>query len=80
MAARWRLREIAELERWNAHKLSLASGLAYNTVWGLWTNKSKRADLGTLTTLARVLKVHPSELIGDSDNSAVVPGAEEELR
>lgn len=67
MAARWRLRDIAEPERWTARKLSLASGLAYNTVWGLWTNKSKRADLDTLTTLARVLKVHPRDLIGDTD-------------
>ena len=67
MAARWRLRDIAEPERWTARKLSLATGLAYNTVWGLWTNKSKRADLDTLTALARVLKVHPSELIGESD-------------
>jgi len=72
MAARWRLREIAEPERWTARKLSLATGLAYNTVWGLWTNKSKRADLDTLATLARVLKIHPSELIGESDESALV--------
>ncbi len=77
MSARWRLREIAEPERWTARKLSLATGLAYNTVWGLWTNKSKRADLDTLTTLARVLKIHPSELIGESDESALV--VEEEL-
>ena len=76
MAARWRLRDIAEPERWSARKLSIATGLAYNTVWGLWTNKSRRADLDTLTALARVLKVHPSELIGESDGQAApeVPG------
>ncbi len=72
MAARWRLREIAEPERWTVRKLSLATGLAYNTVWGLWTNKSRRADLDTLTTLARVLKIHPSELIGESDEPSLI--------
>ncbi len=76
MAARWRLRDIAEPERWTARKLSIATGLAYNTVWGLWTNKSRRADLDTLTALARVLKVHPSELIGESDDQTApeLPG------
>ena len=63
----WRLREIAEPERWNAKKLSEATGLAYNTVWGIWTNKSKRADLDTLATLARVLKIRPGDLISDLD-------------
>ncbi len=61
----WRLREIAEPERWNAKRLAEATGLAYNTVWGIWTNKSKRADLETLATLARVLGVQPSALISD---------------
>jgi DNA-binding Xre family transcriptional regulator len=63
----WRLREIAEPERWNAKKLAEATGLAYNTVWGIWTNRSKRADLDTLATLARVLKVRPGDLISDLD-------------
>jgi DNA-binding Xre family transcriptional regulator len=64
MMARWKLREIAEPERWNAKKLSEQTGLAYNTVWGMWTNKTKRADLDTLTTLARALNVMPGDLIG----------------
>ncbi len=64
---RWRLREIAEPERWNAKKLAEATGLAYNTVWGIWTNKSKRADLDTLATLARLLKVNPGDLISPLD-------------
>lgn len=64
MMARWKLREIAEPERWNAKKLADHTGLAYNTVWGMWTNKTKRADLDTLTTLANALKVQPGDLIG----------------
>ncbi len=62
--AEWRLREIAEPERWNAKKLAEATGLAYRTVWGIWANRSRRADLDTLAALARVLKVEPGELIG----------------
>ena len=60
----WRLREIAEPERWNPKKISDATGLAYNTVWGIWTNRSKRADLDTLMALAKLLGVQPGELIG----------------
>ncbi len=55
--ARWQLREIAEPERWTARKLALATGLAYNTVWAIWTDHAKRADLATIDALARVLKV-----------------------
>ena len=62
--ARWRLREIAEPERWNARKLAQATGLAYNTVWGIWTNTTRRADLDTLDKLAAVLKVQPNDLLG----------------
>ncbi len=62
---RWRLREIAEPERWNAKKLAEATGLAYTSVYGIWTNRSKRADLDTIAALARVLKIQPGELLGD---------------
>ncbi len=62
--ARWRLREIAEPERWNARKLAQATGLAYNTVWGIWTNTTRRTDLDTLDKLAAVLKVQPNDLLG----------------
>jgi DNA-binding Xre family transcriptional regulator len=65
--ARWRVRDIAEPERWNARKLAAATGLAYTTVWGIWTNRSKRADLDTLETLARALKIGPGELIGPGE-------------
>ena len=64
MGVKWRLKEIAEPERWTARKLAEATGLAYNTVWGIWANRSQRADLKTLEALAKVLKVEPSELIG----------------
>ncbi len=67
--ARWRLREIAEPERWNARKLSQATGLAYNTVWGIWTNNTRRADLDTLEKLAHVLKVQAADLIGPGERT-----------
>jgi len=63
MPTRWRLKEIAEPERWNARKIAEATGLAYNTVWGIWTNKSRRADLDTLDVLAKLLKIEPGQLI-----------------
>ena len=71
--AHWRMREIAQPERWTACKLVLATGLAYNTVWGIWTNTSKRADLETIEKLARVLKVAPGDLIGPSDTEEELP-------
>jgi DNA-binding Xre family transcriptional regulator len=63
MAIRWRVREIAEPERWNAKKLAEATGLAYGTVYAIWTNQATRVDFKTLEALARVLKVRPGELI-----------------
>jgi DNA-binding Xre family transcriptional regulator len=59
----WRLREIAEPERWNPNKLAETTGLAYHTVWAIWHNKAKRADLATLATLASTLKVTPGDLM-----------------
>ncbi len=64
--AHFRLRELAEPQRWNPHSLAEATGLAYNTVWGIWNNKAKRADLETLEALAAVLKVQPGDLIGSN--------------
>lgn len=60
---RWRLREIAEPERWNPKKLADTSGLAYYTVWAIWNNRAKRADLATLAALAITLKVPPGDLL-----------------
>jgi len=65
--ARWRVREIAEPERWNAKKLAEASGLAYGTVYAIWTSQATRVDFKTLDALARVLKVEPGELIGSEE-------------
>jgi DNA-binding Xre family transcriptional regulator len=62
--ARWRLREIAEPERWNARTLAIQAHLAYGTVYGLWTNRSQRVDLATLDALAALLHVNPGDLIG----------------
>ena len=69
MALRWRLREIAEPERWTARKLARTTGLAYNTVWGIWANATKRADLATIEKLADVLKVEPGALIGRKEDA-----------
>ncbi len=69
---RWRLREIAEPERWNAKKLAEATGLAYTSVYGIWTNRSKRADLDTIAALARVLKIQPGELFGGLEEHDLV--------
>lgn len=66
--ARWKLREIAEPERWNARKLAQTTGLAYNTVWGIWVNKTRRADLDTLDALARALGIKASDLIGEGES------------
>ncbi len=70
MAIRWRVREIAEPERWNAKKLAEATGLAYGTVYAIWTNQATRVDFKTLEALARVLKVTPGELIGATNEEA----------
>lgn len=66
----YRLREIAQPERWNAKKLAEATGLAYNTVYGIWANKTTRADLEALARLARVLGIQPGQLISDLDAEA----------
>ena len=63
MAIRWRVREIAEPERWNAKKLAEATGLAYGTVYPIWTNQATRADLKTIEAIARVLGVKPGDLL-----------------
>ncbi len=67
---RWRLKEIAEPERWNPHNLADASGLAYTTVWGIWTNRTRRADLDTIDKLSRALKIEPGMLITRDESQA----------
>jgi DNA-binding Xre family transcriptional regulator len=63
VTVRWRLREIAEPERWNPKKLADSTGLAYHTVWAIWNNRAKRADLATLAALSTTLKVTPGDLL-----------------
>lgn len=65
MPLRWRLKELAEPERWTARKLAIQTGLAYNTVWGIWSGKTRRADLDTLDRLARALNIPARDLIGE---------------
>ena len=57
----FRLKEIAEPE-WNAHSLVEATGLAYNTVWTIWTGKARRIDLATIAKLCNVLHSEPADL------------------
>lgn len=64
---RWQLKEIAEPERWNPHNLAEATGLSYTTVWSIWTNRTKRADLDTIGKLARALKVAPGALLVEAE-------------
>jgi DNA-binding Xre family transcriptional regulator len=59
---RWRLKDLAAPERWNPRKLALSTGLSYQTVWAIWNNKAKRADLATLAALAAALDVAPGDL------------------
>ena len=63
MRVHWRLREIAEPERWNPRKLSLTTGLGYQTVWSIWHDRATRVDLTTLAALATILKVTPGDLL-----------------
>jgi putative transcriptional regulator len=59
---RWRLREIAEPERWNVKKLAEQTGLAYGSVYAIWNDTARRVDLDTLDKLASILKVAPGDL------------------
>lgn len=74
MALRWKVKDIAKPIRWNPHSLATETGLAYNTIWQIWNNKSKRADLDTLDKLSTVLNVKPGDLIErvteETDNEA----------
>jgi putative transcriptional regulator len=60
---RYRLREIAIEERWNISRLAEATGLARNTIAGVWHNQSDYVRLETLDKLCRVLKVTPADLL-----------------
>jgi DNA-binding Xre family transcriptional regulator len=66
----WRLQELAKPERWSARKLAAETGLAYTTVWGIWSGTAKRADLETIQKLADALGIHPKELIGSETPAA----------
>lgn len=66
----WRLKEIAEPERWNPHNLAEITGLSYTSVYNIWSNRSKRADLETIGKLAKVLKITPGDLIGLKEESS----------
>jgi DNA-binding Xre family transcriptional regulator len=65
--ARFRLKEIAEPQRWTIRKLSEATGLARNTVAGVWNNSTQYVNLNTLEALAKVLHVSVSDLIANGD-------------
>jgi transcriptional regulator with XRE-family HTH domain len=63
--ARYRVHEEAEAQGFDISKLSRRSDLNYNTVAGIWHNKTKRADLASLEAIAEVLNVPVSKLIQD---------------
>jgi DNA-binding Xre family transcriptional regulator len=60
----WKVRDIAEPQRWNVKTLAEATGLAYGTVYAIWNNQATRVDFDTLYRLAFVLHVAPSNLFG----------------
>ncbi len=74
----WRVREIAEPQRWNVKTLSEAAGLAYGTVYSIWTNKATRVDFETLYKLAFVLKVHPTQLFKPAKLFLIDPAVEQD--
>jgi DNA-binding Xre family transcriptional regulator len=76
---RWRVQEIAKPERWTAKRLADESGLAYNTVWGIWNNRARRVDFGTLARLAATLKVSPNELFISDDVAECAQAGTNEL-
>jgi putative transcriptional regulator len=63
MMIRYRLKEIAEPERWNIKRLAEATGLARNTVAGVWKNESDYVRLATLDKLCQALKVTPADIL-----------------
>ena len=42
--AHFRLKEIAKPQRWSAHSIKEKTGLSYNTVWTIWTNRSSGCE------------------------------------
>jgi putative transcriptional regulator len=60
---RYRLREVAKPERWNIKLLSEETGLARNTIAGVWHNKAEYIRLDTLDKLCKALHVYPADLI-----------------
>jgi transcriptional regulator with XRE-family HTH domain len=63
--ARYRVHEEAKAKGFDISKLSRKSDLNYNTVAGIWHNRTTRADLASLEKIAEVLKVPVSKLIED---------------
>lgn len=60
---RYAVGRLAAERGYNVHSLTLAAGLAYNTVKGVWHNSSTRADIDTLARIAAVLQVPIGELL-----------------
>jgi transcriptional regulator with XRE-family HTH domain len=63
-----RLRIVRERNAMSQADLGRAANVAQHTISRL--ENGGNAQPGTLRRLARVLKVHPSELIGDQDDAA----------
>jgi transcriptional regulator with XRE-family HTH domain len=63
--AHFRLKDVAERERWSARRISRDSGLSYTAVQGVWSNRAKRVNLDTLQRLADTIGVSVRELIDD---------------
>jgi DNA-binding Xre family transcriptional regulator len=65
---RWSLKEVSMREGYETpHQLSVASGLAYETVRQIWMGRSTRVDLRTLDVLCHILHVRPAQLLDYED-------------
>jgi transcriptional regulator with XRE-family HTH domain len=70
--ARYRVQELAEAQEYDISKLARRADLNYNTVAGIWHNKTKRADLSSLEAIANVLGTSVSNLIDDEPDGKAI--------
>ena len=63
--AKFRIREIAEEQKFNASKLARKADLAHATVYALWEDKNVNPSIETLRKIADVLNVSVADLLGE---------------
>ena len=63
--ARFKIKEIAEKQNFNASKLARKADLAHATVYALWENGDANPSIETLKKIAVALKVSVVDLLGE---------------